>query len=64
MPELILTELPNGDKHWYLNDKFHREDGPAIEYINEYKEWWLNGKEYTEEEYTMIQFTKGINIYA
>ena len=26
-----------GDKHWYLNDECHREDGPAIEYANGYK---------------------------
>ena len=39
------------NKWWYLNGKRHREDGPAIEYANGYKEWWLNGKEVTEEEH-------------
>ena len=34
----------NGDKSWYLNDKLHREDGPAIEYSNGYKVWYLNDK--------------------
>ena len=34
----------NGDKHWILNGKFHREDGPAIIYSNGDKYWWLNGK--------------------
>ena len=29
----------NGDKHWYLNNKRHRENGPAIEYANGGKEW-------------------------
>jgi len=32
---------------WYRNDKFlgvvHREDGPAFEYNNGYKEWWVHG---------------------
>ena len=38
-----------GDKHWYLNGKFHREDGPAIEYANGDKEWYLNDEILTEE---------------
>jgi hypothetical protein len=29
-----LYEYPNGDKYWFLNDKRHREDGPAVEYNN------------------------------
>jgi hypothetical protein len=32
----------NGDKHWYLNGKRHREDGPAIEFSNGDKYWYLN----------------------
>ena len=35
---------PNGNKQWYLNDKLHREDGPAVEFANGGKEWHLNGK--------------------
>jgi len=87
MPEPILTELSNGDKHWYLNGKHHREDGPAVElpdgykswYLNGqlhrtdgpaiefptgHKSWYLNGKHYTEEEYALIQFMNGVNVYA
>ena len=54
-----------GNKRWY-NDvgQYHRLDGPAVELANGSKEWWLNGKEYTEEEYVMIQFMNGINIYV
>jgi len=26
---------------WKLNGNLHREDGPAVEYANGYKEWWL-----------------------
>jgi hypothetical protein len=40
---------PNGDKWWYLNNKHHREDGPAIEYANGNKEWWLNDKRHRED---------------
>ena len=39
-----LNILANGDKHWFLNDKLHREDGPAIEGADGYKEWYLNGE--------------------
>lgn len=31
-------------KRYYLNGKLHREDGPAIEYVNGYKIWCLNDK--------------------
>ena len=40
-----------GNRHWYLNDELHREDGPAIEDADGYKAWYLNGVEYTEEEF-------------
>ena len=40
-----------GDKFWFLKDKLHREDGPAIEYADGDKEWWLNNVKYTEIEY-------------
>ena len=33
-----------GDKHWWLNGKLHRVDGPAVEHVNGTKEWHLNGK--------------------
>ncbi len=29
---------------WYLNNKLHRENGPAIEYADGSREWWLNGE--------------------
>ena len=29
---------------WRLNGELHREDGPAIEYIDGSKEWGVNGK--------------------
>jgi len=41
----------NGDKHWYLNGKYHREDGPAIEKAGGPNEWWLMGKWLTEKEF-------------
>ena len=38
-----------GNKHWYLNGKFHRENGPAVEVANAYKGWYLNGKFHRED---------------
>jgi hypothetical protein len=34
----------NGSKIWYLNDQYHRTDGPAIEYADGTKSWYLNGQ--------------------
>ena len=39
----------NGDKEWFLNEKRHREDGPAIEWGNGDKSWFLNGKLHRED---------------
>ena len=52
----------NGTKAWYLNDKLHREDGPAIEYSNGNKFWYLNDKELTEEEFNNKTKTKELTI--
>ena len=35
----------DGAKQWFLNGKFHREDGPAIEWSGGTKSWYLNGKQ-------------------
>ena len=41
----------NGDKLWRLNGKFHREDGPAVEYAYGTKYWYLNDNNLTEAEH-------------
>ena len=33
----------SGTREWYLNDKLHRTDGPAIQWPSGDKSWWLNG---------------------
>jgi hypothetical protein len=54
-----ITKLPNGgyssykydngDKVWCLNNNYHREDGPAIEWSNGDKYWYINGKRHRED---------------
>ena len=35
---------------WYNeNDQFHREDGPAIEWADGSKQWFINGKHHRED---------------
>jgi hypothetical protein len=29
---------------WKFNGKLHREDGPAVEWVNGDKSWYINGK--------------------
>ena len=39
-----------GNKHWYNeNNKLHREDGPAAEYTNGSKVWYIDGKLHRED---------------
>ena len=49
MIEYIVKVWPNGDKEWYLNGKYHREDGPARELANGSKMWYLNGDIHRED---------------
>ena len=37
---LIIDQ--DGTKRYYLNDQYHRIDGPAIEYTNGSKYWFLH----------------------
>lgn len=39
-------------KFWYKNGKLHRLDGPAVEWTNGGKEWYIEGKKYTENSFT------------
>ena len=51
MIEYTVKVDADGNKFWYLNDKFHREDGPAIEFANGTKYWYLNDELHCEEEF-------------
>ena len=52
----------HGNKYWYLNDKLHRENGPACEYAYGTKHWYLNGIELkctTQKEFLHLLKLKG-----
>ena len=42
--EPVMTQDADGTKVWCLNGKYHRVDGPAIEWADGNKWWYLNGK--------------------
>ena len=44
-------EWANGSKFWCQNGKRHRLDGPAIEWANGSKEYWIDGIQYSEDEF-------------
>ena len=46
-PTMMVDE--RGTKVWRLNGMRHREDGPAIEYVDGAKVWWLHGKLHRED---------------
>lgn len=46
---------------WYENNRLHREDGPAVEWSDGYKEWWIHGVEYTEEKFNLWRQNKLLN---
>ena len=42
MKTYTVTVEYDGTKRWYLNNKVHREDGPAVEYADGTKYWFLD----------------------
>jgi hypothetical protein len=56
----MVTKIELEDRIEYLNEKgqYHREDGPAREFINGTKEWWINGK-YHREDGPAVERSKG-----
>jgi hypothetical protein len=54
-----------GNISWLNNsNKLHREDGPAIECTDGYKEWWVNGERYSEESFLRTISTGYSNIIS
>ena len=44
----------NGTMAWYNKGNLHRINGPAICCANHYEEWWICGKQYSEEEHKRL----------
>ena len=58
----IVEWASDGSKYWYKEGNKHREDGPAIEYLSGYKQWWLEGKFYPKinlENYVVLDHNRG-----
>jgi hypothetical protein len=49
MTKPVFRVSEHGTKSWWLNGLYHREDGPAITFIDGTREWWLNGKRHRED---------------
>jgi hypothetical protein len=63
MKKVKISKLPNGgklyewadgSKSWWLNDKRHREDGPAIEYVTGRNDWYLQGKKISKKKHSQL----------
>lgn len=52
----MLRIVYNKTLGYFIHGKFHREDGPAMIYPSGRLEYYLNGIEYTEDEFKLIKF--------
>jgi len=41
-PEMTTDDI--GTKRWYLNNQLHREDGPAVIWLDNGTAWYLHGQ--------------------
>jgi len=46
---IYQVEVNKSGTFWRLNDKLHREDGPAIEWADGTKKWCRNGQKHRED---------------
>jgi len=56
-----MTTNHFGTKFYHFNNKFHREDGPAVEYVSGDKYWFLDGEQLdceTQEEFEQYKRLK------
>lgn len=60
MYEVIVCE--NGSTFWYFEGNLHRKEGPAVEYCDGEKQWWLRGKRYTENFERLMSPAKKLTI--
>jgi hypothetical protein len=70
MQEYNVKVYDNGDRGWRYKGELHRLDGPAVEGVDGYKAWYIEGKQLTEEEFnnrnkvevTLKDIAKAMNI--
>ena len=51
-----------GNKFYLLNNKLHREDGPAAEYVYGRKEWYKNGLRHRKDG-PAIEYANGLRCW-
>ena len=51
-----------GTKRWYKEGQLHREDGPAVEWVNGDKCWFKEGK-YHREDGPAVELANGDKLY-
>ena len=49
--EYIVRKYMDRTEWMDKEGRVHREDGPAIEWANGNKEWYMNGKQLSEKEF-------------
>ena len=42
------ASLSRVEREWWIKGDRHREDGPAVEWENSVKEWWVDGRQIEE----------------
>jgi len=52
------TFYSNNGKYYYRGYEVHRVDGPAIEWCDDTKMYYLDGKYYTKEKYLKLKNLK------
>ena len=41
----------DGSKFYYIEDRLHRLDGPAVTFVGGNHEYWINGERFGKEEF-------------
>jgi hypothetical protein len=60
MDEQITCEITSeGNKRWRLNGKLHRLDGPAVEDIDGFRSWWINGILHRDNDLPAVEWADG-----
>ena len=50
-----------GSKFWFLNDDWHRSNGPTIAWADGENRWYRYGREVTEFEHMMLSVQEQVD---